>query len=151
NGWTKFISMQNHLNLIYREEEREMMPLLRATGVGSTPYSPLAAGRLTRDLGATSTRSESDQIARAKYGSTEETDRVIIEQVHQIAEERGVERAHVALAWLLQQDPVAAPIIGATKTSHIDSAVGALDLTLDEGELQALEDPYVPHEVVGAV
>ncbi|WP_193105214.1 aldo/keto reductase [Brachybacterium sp. FME24] len=150
NGWTKFVSMQNHYNLLYREEEREMMPLLRATGIASTPYSPLAAGRLTRDWNADTERARTDKTAISKYDSTEDTDRAIVEQVAAIAEQRGVERVHVALAWLLAKDPVVAPIIGATRTGHLDAALGALDLELTEQELTALEAPYVPHRVVGA-
>lgn len=150
NGWTKFVSMQNHYNLLYREEEREMMPLLRELGVASTPYSPLAAGRLTRDWDADTERARTDRTATTKYDSTRETDRAIVEQVASIAAARGVERVHVALAWLLAKDPVAAPIIGATKTGHIDGALGALDLELTAAEIAALEEPYVPHRVVGA-
>jgi len=150
NGWTTFISMQNHYNLLYREEEREMMPLLRELGVASTPYSPLAAGRLTRDWDADTDRARTDTTAKTKYDSTQETDREIVEQVARIAAERGVERVHVALAWLLAKDPVVSPIIGATKTSHIDGALGALDLELTTDEITALEAAYVPHEVVGA-
>lgn len=150
NGWTKFISMQNHYNLLYREEEREMMPLLRELGVASTPYSPLAAGRLTRDWDGDTERARTDTTARTKYDSTEETDRRIVEQVARIAEERDVKRVHVALAWLLAKDPVVSPIIGATRTGHIDSALGALDLQLTDEEIAALEEPYVPHRVVGA-
>lgn len=150
NGWTKFISMQNHYNLLYREEEREMMPLLRATGVASTPYSPLAAGRLTRDWDADTERARTDATAKAKYDSTESTDRAIVEQVAKIAEQRAVPRVHVALAWLLSKEPVVSPLIGATKNSHIDSALGALELELTADEIAALEAPYVPHEVVGA-
>ena len=151
NGWTKFVSMQNHYNLLYREEEREMMPLLRELGVASTPYSPLAAGRLTRDWDAQTERARTDETAKSKYDTTEATDRQIVEQVARIAEQRGVERVHVALAWLLAKQPVAAPIIGATKTGHLDAALGALDLALSDEELAALEAPYVPHRVVGAL
>ena len=151
HGWTKFISMQNHYNLLYREEEREMMPLLRELGVASTPYSPLAAGRLTRDWDADTERARTDQTAKSKYDSTENTDRAIVEQVARIAADRGVERVHVALAWLLAKNPVVSPIIGATKTSHIDGALGALDLELTADEIAALEAPYVPHRVVGAL
>ena len=151
NGWTRFISMQNHYNLLYREEEREMMPLLREQGVGSTPYSPLAAGRLTRDWDADTERARTDATARGKYDSTEGTDRAIVERVARIADARGVERVHVALAWLLAKDPVAAPIVGATRTGHIDAALGALDLELTAEEIASLEEPYVPHAVVGAL
>ena len=150
NGWTKFVSMQNHYNLLYREEEREMMPLLRSLGVASTPYSPLAAGRLTRDWGAGTDRARTDAMAKSKYDATEDTDRAIVEQVARIAAERGVERVHVALAWLLAKQPVISPIVGATSTGHIDRALGALDLELSAEEIAALEAPYVPHRVVGA-
>ena len=150
NGWTKFISMQNHYNLLYREEEREMMPLLRSLGVASTPYSPLAAGRLTRDWSADTERARTDSTAKTKYDSTEDTDREIVEAVAAIAERRGIERVHVALAWLLAKDPVVSPIVGATSTGHIDRALGALDLELSAEEIAALEAPYVPHRVVGA-
>ncbi|WP_422116283.1 aldo/keto reductase [Brachybacterium sp. UNK5269] len=150
NGWTKFVSMQNHYNLLYREEEREMMPLLRELGVASTPYSPLAAGRLTRDWDGDTERARTDRTATTKYDSTRETDRAIVEQVASIAAARGVERVQVALAWLLAKHPVVAPIIGATTTGHIDGALGALGLELGPDELTALEEPYVPHRVVGA-
>jgi 1-deoxyxylulose-5-phosphate synthase len=151
NGWTKFVSMQNHYNLLYREEEREMMPLLRELGVASTPYSPLAAGRLTRDWDADTERARTDATAKAKYDATEETDRQIVAQVAKIARDRGVERVQVALAWLLAKDPVVSPIIGATRTGHLDAALGALDLELTLEEITALEEPYVPHRVSGAL
>lgn len=127
------------------------MPLLRELGVASTPYSPLAAGRLTRDWTAQTDRARSDEMAKFKYDSTEQTDRRIVEQVARIAEERGVERVHVALAWLLAKEPVVSPIIGATRTGHLDAALGALDLELSEEEIAALEEPYIPHEVSGAL
>ena len=148
-GWARFVSMQNHYNLLYREEEREMMPLLRAQGMASTPYSPLAAGRLTRDWADTTARFETDQIARSKYDSTESTDKAIVEAVGRIAEARGVPRVQVALAWLLAKSPVVAPIVGATKAEHLDNAVAALDVQLAPDEIAALEQPYVPHAVVG--
>ena len=150
HGWTRFVSMQNHLNLIYREEEREMLPLCRAEGIGVIPYSPLASGRLTRDWAAESTlRSETDQIARSKYDATAETDRRIVEGVAELAAKRGVPRVHVALAWLLQKEPVTAPIIGATKIAHLEDAVGALSVHLTQDEVASLEEPYVPHRIVG--
>lgn len=149
NGWARFVSMQNHYNLIYREEEREMMPLLRAQGMASTPYSPLAAGRLTRDWSATTQRFETDMIARGKYDTTEDTDRQIVEEVARIAEARGVPRVQVALAWLLAKQPVVAPIIGATKAEHLDTALGALNFQLDSEEMEALETHYHPHSIVG--
>src|SRR5690606_28910463 len=105
NGWTRFVSMQNHMNLIYREEEREMLPLCRAEKIAVTPYSPLASGRLSRDLSDTTTRLETDQIAKSKYDATADADRLIIERVREVAEKRGVLRTHVALAWLLQKEP----------------------------------------------
>jgi len=150
HGWTRFVSMQDHLNLIYREEEREMLPLCRAEGIGVIPYSPLASGRLTRDWAAESTvRSETDQIAKSKYDATAETDRQVVERVVQIADKHGVPRVHIALAWLLQKAPVVAPIIGATKISHLEGAVGALSVTLSQDEVAYLEEPYVPHSIVG--
>lgn len=149
-GWTRFVSMQNHLNLIYREEEREMLPLCREEKIGVTPYSPLAAGRLTRDWSSESTaRSASDQIAKSKYDATADTDSEIVRRVADIAEKHGVQRLHIALAWLLQKDPVTAPIVGATKVSHLDAAAGAWSVTLSPDEVAYLEEPYVPHPVVG--
>ena len=149
-GWTRFVSMQNHLNLIYREEEREMLPLCRAEGIGVLPYSPLASGRLTRDVtDAGTVRARTDQIARSKYDASKDADGEVVAQVARIAEERGVPRAHVALAWLLQKAPVTSPIIGATKTSHLEDAASALSLTLSPEEVAVLEAPYLPHRVVG--
>jgi aryl-alcohol dehydrogenase-like predicted oxidoreductase len=150
HGWTRFVSMQDHLNLLYREEEREMLPLCRAEGVGVIPYSPLASGRLTRDWDTEKTaRSETDQIAKGKYDAMAEADRPIVRRVAELAETRGVARVHIALAWLLQKTPVAAPIIGATKISHLEDAVGALAVELTPEEVASLEGPYVPHPVVG--
>ena len=150
HGWTRFVSMQNHLNLIYREEEREMLPLCRAEGVGAIPYSPLASGRLTRNFASEKTaRSETDQIARSKYDATADTDKKVIERVAEIAEKRGVLRVHIALAWLLQKKPVTAPIIGATKITHLEDALGALSVTLTPEEIAYLEEPYAPHRIVG--
>ncbi|WP_127509954.1 aldo/keto reductase [Paenibacillus humicus] len=150
HGWTRFVSMQNHLNLIYREEEREMLPLCREEKIGVIPYSPLAGGRLTRDAGETTLRSETDQIARQKYDATADADRSIIDQVASIAEKRGVSRVQIALAWLLQKQPVTAPIVGATKLSHLQEAAAALSVSLTPEEIASLEEPYVPHRVVGA-
>jgi aryl-alcohol dehydrogenase-like predicted oxidoreductase len=142
--------MQNHLNLIYREEEREMLPLCREEKIGVIPYSPLASGRLTRDWSAEQTlRSETDQIQKMKYDATADTDRHIVERVAEIAEKRGVSRVHIALAWLLQKEPVTAPIIGATKIAHLEEAVGALSVKLTQEEVTYLEAPYVPHHIVG--
>jgi 1-deoxyxylulose-5-phosphate synthase len=149
HGWTRFVSMQDHLNLIYREEEREMLPLCREEKIGVIPYSPLASGRLTRDRTETTLRSETDQIAKSKYDATAETDQQVIARVAEVAEKRGVPRAWIALAWLLQKAPVTAPIIGATKLSHLEDAVGALSVRLTDEEVSYLEAPYVPHPVVG--
>jgi aryl-alcohol dehydrogenase-like predicted oxidoreductase len=150
HGWTRFVSMQDHLNLIYREEEREMLPLCRDQGIGVIPYSPLASGRLTRDFAAETTlRSETDQIAKSKYDATAATDQHVVQRVAEIAEKRGVPRVHVALAWLLQKPPVTAPIIGATKITHLEDAVGALSVKLSPAEITYLEEPYVPHRIVG--
>lgn len=149
HGWTRFVSMQNHLNLIYREEEREMLPLCREEKIGVIPYSPLAAGRLTRDWSADTLRSETDEIAKKKYDTTADTDQGIVARVAEIAEKHGVPRVHVALGWLLQKQPVTAPIIGATKISHLEDAVGALSLKLTAEEVAYLEAPYVPHPIMG--
>jgi aryl-alcohol dehydrogenase-like predicted oxidoreductase len=151
NGWTRFVSMQNHLNLIYREEEREMLPLCKVEKIGVIPYSPLASGRLTRDWSEITLRSETDLMQKMKYDATANTDRLVVERVAEIAEKHGVPRIHIALAWLLQKEPVSAPIIGATKVSQLEEAVGALSITLTPEEIASLEEPYVPHPVVGAV
>ncbi|MFN8413188.1 MAG: aldo/keto reductase [Anaerolineales bacterium] len=150
HGWTRFVSMQNHLNLIYREEEREMLPLCREEKIGVTPYSPLASGRLTRDASSESTiRSETDQIQKSKYDATAETDQQVIQRVAEIAKKHEAERAHIALAWLLQKKPVISPIIGATKISHLEDAMHALSVKLSEEDIRYIEEPYVPHRIVG--
>jgi aryl-alcohol dehydrogenase-like predicted oxidoreductase len=151
HGWTRFVSMQNHLNLIYREEEREMLPLCRAEKIGSIPYSPLASGRLTRDWSASEStlRSETDQVQKMKYEAATDMDRQVVERVAETAQKHGVLRTHIALAWLLQKEPVTAPIIGATKIEHLEVAVGALTLKLTQEEVAYLEEPYVPHRIVG--
>ncbi|MBB3110988.1 aryl-alcohol dehydrogenase-like predicted oxidoreductase [Paenibacillus phyllosphaerae] len=151
NGWTRFVAMQNHLNLIYREEEREMMPLCKAEGIGVIPYSPLASGRLAREWSAVTKRSETDQAQQMKYGATAEIDRVIADRVTAIAEQRGVPRVHIALAWLLQKQPVTSPIFGVTSNAQLEEAVGSLAVTLTEDEIKSLEELYVPHRVVGAL
>jgi len=151
HGWTKFISMQNHLNLLYREEEREMMPLCADQKVAVTPYSPLAAGRLTRDWDAETKRFLTDKTAHEKYDHTQNQDKEIVRRVAEVAEKHQVKRAQVALAWLLQKEQVAAPIIGATKESHLLDALPALELQLTADEIMYLEAPYLPHAVVGAV
>ena len=150
HGWTRFVSMQDHLNLIYREEEREMLPLCLDQKIGVIPYSPLASGRLTRDASAESTlRSETDQIQKSKYDASAEMDQQVIDRVREIAEKHGVPRVHIALAWLLQKEPVTAPIIGATKISHLEDAIAALSVQLTPEEVAYLEEPYVPHRIVG--
>jgi aryl-alcohol dehydrogenase-like predicted oxidoreductase len=149
NGWPRFACMQSHLNLLYREEERETLPLCQSEGIGIITFSPLARGRLARTWTDTSTRSETDAVTKRFYGATEEADRKVVEAVAQIAERRGVPRAHVAMAWVAQKPGVTAPIIGATKEQHLDDAFAALSLKLAPDEVAALEEPYVPHAVVG--
>lgn len=149
NGWTEFVSMQNHLNLLMREEEREMLPLCRDQDVAVMPWSPLARGRLTRDWDATSQRQETDAFGDTLYHSSEDGDRQIVAEVARIAAARGVSRAQVAMAWLLQTDGVTTPIIGASKPQHLDDAVAAIELELTAEEIAALEAPYAPHPVLG--
>jgi aryl-alcohol dehydrogenase-like predicted oxidoreductase len=149
HGWTRFASMQNHLNLLYREEEREMLPLCASEGIAVIPWSPLARGRLTRDWNESSARLDTDEFGRKLYEKTVEQDRKVVERVAEIASARNVPRAQVALAWVLQKSPVTSPIVGATKMAHLEDAVAALSLTLDAEEIRRLEEPYVPHEVEG--
>ncbi|MEU8831987.1 aldo/keto reductase [Streptomyces sp900116325] len=146
HGWTRFVSMQNHYNLLYREEEREMLPLCADQGVGVIPWSPLARGRLTRAWDTTSARSETDEFGKTLY---QDTDRHIVDAVAAIADERGVTRAQVALAWLLRQPGVTAPIVGATKPQHLDDAVASVGLQLSDDECKRLEEHYSPRGVVG--
>jgi aryl-alcohol dehydrogenase-like predicted oxidoreductase len=149
HGWTRFVTMQNYMNLLYREEEREMLPLCESEGIGVIPWSPLARGRLTRDWNSSSARSETDDFGRTLYANTEEADRQVVERVTQIATERGIPRAQVALAWVLQKKPITAPIVGATKLHHLDDAAAALSLKLTPDEVRRLEERYVPHSVTG--
>jgi aryl-alcohol dehydrogenase-like predicted oxidoreductase len=149
NGWTRFASMQNHYNLLNREEEREMMPLCAAEGIGVIPWSPLARGRLTRAWNETTNRMETDEYGKTLYTAAEDADRKVLEQVTEIAAKRGVPRAQVALAWMTQKPFITAPIVGASKPHHLDDAVAALSLNLTPEEIAALEAPYVPHPVVG--
>ena len=149
HGWTRFVTMQNHVNLLYREEEREMLPLCRAEGIGVLPWSPLARGRLTRDWRETSTREETDEVGKKLYTAAVEADRAVIDAVGGVAAARGVPRAQVALAWVLQQPGVTAPIVGASRVGHLEDAMAALGLRLTSEELAALEAPYVPHPVSG--
>ena len=148
HGWARFVTMQNYLNLLYREEEREMLPLCAAEGIGLMPWSPLARGRLTREWGTATNRSETDEFGGTLYKASAEADEKVVAAVGEIAQKRGVPRAHVALAWVLQK-PRTTPIVGATKPHHLDDAVAALQLRLNSEEIAALEAPYVPHTVVG--
>ena len=147
NGWTKFVSMQDHYNLLNREEEREMLPLCLDQGVGVIPWSPLARGRLARPWDEVTERSQSDAFGSTLYD--EATDRVIVDRVAEVAGARGVPMAQVATAWMLSRPAVTAPIIGATKPHHIDDAVAAVDLVLSDDEIARLEEPYRPHAVAG--
>lgn len=146
HGWHRFVSMQDHYNLLNREEEREMLPLCADQGIGVIPWSPLARGRLTRDWDETTNRSENDAFGQKLYT---EGDRSIVERVAEIAQQRGVTRAQVALAWVLSKPVVTAPIVGVTKEHHLDDAVGAVDVQLSDDELARLEEPYSPHAVAG--
>ncbi|HQT63812.1 MAG: alcohol dehydrogenase [Acidocella sp. 20-57-95] len=149
HGWTRFVSMQNYVNLLYREEEREMLPLCRAEGIGVVPWSPLARGRLTREWDEASARSETDEFGKSLYKGTGDADRKVVDVVAAIAAERGVPRAQIALAWVLGKPGITAPIVGATKLVHLDDAIAASKLTLTTDEVVRLEAPYVPHGVVG--
>ncbi|MCW2509825.1 MAG: alcohol dehydrogenase, partial [Modestobacter sp.] len=149
HGWHRFVSMQDHYNLLNREEEREMLPLCADQGIGVIPWSPLARGRLTRDWEETTTRSENDEFGSGLYGDPDEGDREIVRRVAEIAEARGVPRAQVALAWVLSKPVVSAPIVGVTKDRHLDDAVAAVDLHLSAEDIARLEEPYTPHAVVG--
>jgi aryl-alcohol dehydrogenase-like predicted oxidoreductase len=149
HGWTRFVSMQNYLNLLYREEEREMLPLCKEEEIGLIPWSPLARGRLTRDWEETSARSETDEFGKTLYAATAAADRRVVERVAEVAARRGVPRAQIALSWVIQKEPVTAPIVGATKIHHLDDAVAALSITLTAEEVSSLEEPYVPHPVLG--
>lgn len=146
NGWTPFVSMQDHYNLLNREEEREMYPLCADEGVGVIPWSPLARGRLAREWGTTTSRTESDEFGRRLYP---ESDRGIVDAVGRVAERRGIPRAQVALAWVLRNPVITAPIVGATKSSHLEDAIAALDVELDDAEAAELEEAYTPHEPAG--
>jgi aryl-alcohol dehydrogenase (NADP+) len=148
HGWTRFVSMQNHYNLLNREEEREMLPLCRDQGIAVLPWSPLARGRLTRPWDETTERSATDEFGKTLY-DTAASDRVVVERVAEIAAERGVPMAQVALAWVLRRPGITSPIIGATKPQHLTDAVAALELQLTDEECRRLEEPYVPHPVVG--
>lgn len=149
-GWSKFVSMQNYYNLLYREEEREMFPLCEDQQIATMPWSPLARGKLTRDWDDdSSARGQSDRLIGLLYKRTEDADRAVVEAVAKVAEGRGVPRAQVALAWMLSKSHVTTPIVGASKASHMDDAIAALSLELSNEEIASLEAPYVPHEVTG--
>ncbi|MBD0318724.1 MAG: aldo/keto reductase [Gemmatimonadetes bacterium] len=149
HGWTRFATMQNHLNLLNREEEREMLPLCAAEGIGVIPWSPLARGRLTREWDETSARMETDEYGKKLYAATTDADRQVVARVAEVAAARGVPRAQVALAWVAQKAPVAAPIVGASKPHHLEDAVAAISLHITAEEIARLEEPYVPHPVAG--
>jgi 1-deoxyxylulose-5-phosphate synthase len=149
NGWTEFVSMQNYVNLLYREEEREMIPLCRDMGVAVIPWSPMARGRLTRDWDATTARTETDEFGKTLYGRTGDADRKVVERVAEMANARGVPRAQVALAWVAQKPGITSPIVGASKPAHLTDAVAALRLNLTAEEIAVLESAYVPHTTAG--
>ncbi|SHF01986.1 Predicted oxidoreductase [Seinonella peptonophila] len=148
NGWTRFVSMQNYINLLYREEEREMLPLCEEDGVAVIPWSPLARGRLTRNWDEESKRSRNDFLFHPLTTAVEQSDRKVVETVCEIATERNVPPAQIALAWVMQKSTVTAPIIGATKLDHLDDAVAALTFHLTQEEIIQLEAPYLPHPVL---
>jgi aryl-alcohol dehydrogenase (NADP+) len=146
HGWTRFAAMQNHYNLLYREEEREMLPLCADQGIGVIPWSPLARGKLTRPWDASTTRKETDDFGRTLY---RDEDRVIVERVLELAAKRELSPAQVALAWLLHNPAVTSPIVGVTKPAHLSDAIAASDVQLDDAEVAYLEEPYEPHAVAG--
>ncbi|TBY11405.1 aldo/keto reductase [Rhizobium laguerreae] len=149
NGWTEFVSMQDHLNLLYREEEREMLPLCEDQKIAVIPWSPLARGRLTRDWDETTARSETDEFGKTLYTPSIDADRKIVGAVAEIAKARNISRAQVATAWILQKSAVTAPIIGASKPNHLTDAVASLSVKLTAEEIAALEAPYIPHAIAG--
>jgi len=149
NGWTKFVAMQNHYNLIYREEEREMIPLCQDRKVALTPWSPLAGGRLTHPWGTVTPRVKIDQVSKWVWDGTNDLDKVVIDNVETMARTRGVSMGQMSLAWMLSKPYITAPIVGTTAARHVEEAVAALDLHLSDEEIQALEKPYVTHPVLG--
>ena len=149
HGWTRFVSMQNYVNLLYREEEREMLPLCAAEGIGVIPWSPIARGRLARPWDTQTERSRTDEFGSTLFGRTQEADRAVVERVAEVAAQRGVPMASVALAWVLAKPMITAPIVGASRAGHLDDALAALDLKLSADEIARLEEPYLPHAVVG--
>ena len=150
HGWTRFVSMQNHYNLLYREEEREMMPLCQAEGIGVLPWSPLARGRLARPWNAETTkRLETDQFGKKMYSQTEEADHKVVDSLEELAKQRSVAQAQLALAWMLAKPFVTSPIVGVSKPHHLDDAIAALDVQLTPEEVSEIERAYVPHPVLG--
>ena len=149
NGWTRYVSMQNLVNLLYREEEREMLPLCAAEGIGVIPWSPQARGKLSRDWDYTSLRTETDEAMTRLFAKTEEADKKVADRVGEVANARGIPRAQIALAWLITKPVITAPIVGATKLHHLDDAIAAVRVKLLADEIAALEEPYVPHALVG--
>ena len=148
-GFAQFVSIQGHYNLIFREEEREMAKLCREDNIAMTPYSALAGGRLSKHPGETSKRLQEDSYARLKYDATAQQDAVIIDRVAELADKRGVSMTEISLAWLLQK--VTSPVVGATKLSHVEGAAKAVDLVLTPEETAYLEEPYLPHKLVGVM
>jgi 1-deoxyxylulose-5-phosphate synthase len=151
HGWTRFVSMQNLVNLLYREEEREMLPLCAAEGIAVIPWSPQARGRLTRDWDYTSIRTETDEAFGRLFAKTQDADKKVVDRVAQVAAARGIPRAQVALAWLLAKPVITAPIVGATRLEHLDDALASVEVKLSTEEVASLEEPYIPHAVVGFV
>jgi 1-deoxyxylulose-5-phosphate synthase len=149
HGWAQFVSMQNHYNLLYREEEREMIPLCESEGIGVIPWSPLARGRLARPWQTETKRYGTDRFGTTMYSQTEEADHKVVDRVGQVAEKRGVPAAQIALAWMLGKPGITSPIVGATKPHHLADAVAAVSLRLTAEEVTGLEEPYVPHPVLG--
>jgi aryl-alcohol dehydrogenase-like predicted oxidoreductase len=149
HGWTRFVSMQNLVNLLYREEEREMLPLCAAEGIGVIPSSPQTRGRLTRDWDYTSIRTETDDAHQRLFAKSAKADRKVVDRVAEVTAARGVPRAQVA--WLLAKPVITAPIVGATKLHHLDDALASVNVKLSADEITSLEEPYVPHAVVGFV
>jgi len=149
HGWARFQTMQNYVNLLYREEEREMLPLCKAEGIGVIPWSPLARGRLTRDWDTSTARTETDGFGKTLYARTADADRKVVEAVAAVAARLGRPRAQVALAWVLHRPEVSAPIVGATRLEQLDDTVAALSLQLSPADIAELEAPYVPHAVIG--
>src|ERR1022692_1861212 len=149
HGWPRFVTMQNHYNLLYREEEREMIPLCRAEGIGLIPWSPLARGLLARNRQAGTVRSRTDDFAKSLYSKTAESDNKVIARLQTLAEAYGVPPARIALAWMLHKPGITAPIVGASKPQHLEDAVGALAIKLPAEEIKYLEEPYIPHPIAG--